>query len=468
MPITQGRGLPDWTVGTATVANGSANVSFAGASLVSTDPATNAQVYVVGRGDIFVVQGVGARVISSVTDANNIVLVEPWTYASQAGVAYAIIRMSFPATGSVAKAVQDLLNIGTDTAPDLSRTIDDGAARLKARVHAGVPSLSVGPAGTADASLLDGIQFDPAAGYAKFPNGLLLPTRGYDNRIINGDFDFWQRGVSLTVANNVSAYTADRWVVNNYLGVSSTVSQAAALSGMRGRNAINIAATGAAVGGAVQLRQRMVANALADLDGKALTLSFDVNATTSAGTLTGSIYLLANSAADNGSWSNTLINGALFTIPVGSGKIVIPISAAQSVGIKNGAAIYIAFTQNGAVGNININVGAVQLEQGTVANDFAFRHRAIEAALCLRNYQKVSSILYRANSAAAYGGGLCCMRLFSMRVTPTIVAANSGGGTYSGAIASAAITGGDVQFWFGATGAAGDYAPFTATLDAEL
>ena len=98
MTIATGRGMPDWTVGTATATNGSANVSFAAASLVSTDPATNAQVYVVGRGDIFVVPGVGAKVISSVTAANNIVLVEPWTYATQAGVAYAIIRMSFPAT----------------------------------------------------------------------------------------------------------------------------------------------------------------------------------------------------------------------------------------------------------------------------------------------------------------------------------------------------------------------------------
>ena len=46
------------------------------------------------------------------------------------------------------------------------------------------------------------------------------PLAGFRNRIINGDFDFWQRGTSFTG----SEYTADRWI-NTRVGTTHTASR---------------------------------------------------------------------------------------------------------------------------------------------------------------------------------------------------------------------------------------------------
>lgn len=43
------------------------------------------------------------------------------------------------------------------------------------------------------------------------------------NSLINGNFDFWQRGTSVTVANTISTYQADRWYVKNSLGTNGVI-----------------------------------------------------------------------------------------------------------------------------------------------------------------------------------------------------------------------------------------------------
>ena len=390
--ITTGRGLPNWSQGTASVANGSEAVSFSGANLVSTDPTSGALLYVAGTGDMFVaVNGAGAPIgsamIWAVTDANDIVLAEPWPYASQVNTAYAIIRMSFPQSGTVAKAIQDMLAMGSDSNPEISTTWDDGTARLKAKLLAGVPTLSVGATGTADSALLPGIQFSPMDGHASFPNGMAIYAPGERNRVINGGFDIWQGGATFSIASG-DLYTADQWVARSGTSVPVTVSKVVAPPGFSGQNAINLQATGIPSGTYLSLYQKFESQMISDLDSNYVSVSFDVNGASSAGALSAYVALIANTGPDNGTWSN-VIGTQIFTLPVGSMRVKLLFPPSQTAGLKNGGMIYISFTQTLAAGNPNVTIGAVQLEKGAVANPFSVRPSAQEWLLCQRYYRPI-------------------------------------------------------------------------------
>lgn len=240
----------------------------------------------------------------------------------------------------------------------------------------------------------------------------------FRNRLINGNFDVWQRGTSVSVADASGPYLADRWMCWNYFGVTATVSKVAAPSGFVGQQALNIVATGVAATKGFWLMQRMEARALADLDGKNIVLSFDINATTSAGTLSGEVRLVANTAVDNGTWSTILFSTAP-TVPAGTGRVSVAIPAANTVGIKNGAVVYIGFAQTGATGNVNVSLGAVQFEAdrqiaGAWNNPtkFEFRPLSVETMMCMRFYYRrwstgtsydVIGMLAANTSAAVFG-----------------------------------------------------------------
>jgi hypothetical protein len=415
------------TSSTATATNGLRTVSFTGTALSSINSTTGATEYAVGVGDLFVVQGVGSKPIESVDSATQITLTEPWSAATQTGVAnWYIIRNSVPAYGATAKAIQDVLAIGGDTSPNTSYTVDDGTARIKLRSNSGNPQLAVGATGAADGALNGAIQITQAgaapgnpAGAVQFPFGVKEYVVGFRNPVINGDFSVWQMGT--TVAPGFSAYWADQWSAS-YSTPAPTISQVAAPAGFRGQKAAQITVTGAAAGTLLDLVQRFKGRQLQDIDSQAATLSFDLNATTTAGTLSGSLILKANTALDNGTFSSTLANVG-FTIPVGSGKVVVPLTTAQTAGLKNGAALDIRLAQAGGTGNWTVYLGSVQLEKGVVANDFEYLPLALVSTLCKRFYRRDSlSLRGTFNSGVTFE----CNVQFDMEATPTAALVTAG------------------------------------------
>ncbi len=162
---------------------------------------------------------------------------------------------------------------------------------------------------------------------------------GFRNRVINGNFDVWQRGT--TFAPLPFQYCADRFFFDNSgTGASATISKATAPTGFRGRYALNIAASSLAVGGILDVGQRFESQAVYDMDSQACVLSFDISGTTSAGALTGIAFLSGNTAVDNGTFSVPL-GSVPFTVPAGASEVTVAFSAAQTAGLKNGAEVII-------------------------------------------------------------------------------------------------------------------------------
>ena len=197
--------------------------------------------------------------------------------------------------------------------------------------------------------------------------------------MINGQFDFWQHGLSLSHANTTYRYLADTWSAWNALGVTATVAQVAAPSGFRGQYAFNVTASPTTAGGYF-LYQRMESQRCADLDGLPCVASFDIKASASAGTLTAYVGLYGNATLDDGTFSAALALVA-FTLPAGGGKVSVPLTGAQTAGLKFGGEFMIDI-QNSAGATINYTIGSVQLEAGSVAQPFDKYLLQAESALC--------------------------------------------------------------------------------------
>ncbi len=410
---------PNYSVGTATATNGSVTVAFTGANLVQTDPTTGIVSSVCTAGDRFNVPGVGSATIQAIDPGGaSLTLAEPWAAATQTNVAYTIYRYSTPTQGVVLAAANSAITQGQDANPVLSETVDDGTARFKMKNVAGTPTLAVGPTGTADAALLNAVQANPSTGAVSFPNGATPAGDWQKNRAINGGLDVWQGGTTFNVpASSVVYYTADQWPINSFAGVTTTVAKVAAPAGFSGQWAINAQATGVSAWSNLDFVMCFEGQLVADMAGKPSVLSFDVNASTTAGTLTGAIYFLCNTALDNGTFNapgNSV--GIPFTIPVGSGRVSVPFPVSQTANIGLGVQIYIRFWQQGATGNPNITIGAVQWEKGSVASPWSPKPIWEELAACQRYYQVGHS---RFEGSGTYVGGYTRFNGY-MRVSPTI------------------------------------------------
>ena len=389
MTIPYQLSMADYVAGMASVTNGSNVVNFTGAALVSTDPATGQDLFAAQSGDAFIV-GKAVYEIDSIVSPTQLLLVQDYAGTTNASISYKIRHRSLPANAAMAAAIAHVLALGSDDVPDHSRTIDDSTARMKIHMSGFLAKLAVGAySGGVLQSLKEALSIDPATGVVSFPNGLAHNNPGFRNRLINGNFDVWQRGAAFSVAPAASPYLADRWHCYNAFLVTAAVSKVASPAGFLGAQAINVAATGVAATKFFDFRQKFEARMVADLDGKACVLSLDVSASTSAGALTAQAIMFANAAVDDGSYSVAMASPS-FAIPVGVGRVAIPFTAAQMAGIKNGAMLLIRFTQTGATGNPSITIGAVQFEADPSgagkANPFEFRPSAIETAMCMRYY----------------------------------------------------------------------------------
>lgn len=211
------------------------------------------------------------------------------------------------------------------------------------------------------------------------------------NKIINGNFQIWQRGTSFS---NPAAYdyTADRWIIeHDGTGATRTISQqtftpgAAPVSGYESQYFLRYAVSVAGSGNTYQFVGQRIED-VRTLAGQTVTISFWAKADTTR-TITvgcdqnfgsgGSAAAVGFSGTANvtTSWQRFTVSGSL---PSLSGK---------TIGTSSFVALYFKAP---ALSTCTIDYWGVQLEAGAVATPFEFEDHGVTLAKCQRYFYNVA------------------------------------------------------------------------------
>lgn len=119
-------------------------------------------------------------------------------------VDYTLVLPTIPAVQSI-MALDALGNISAPyTVDGSSIVINSNIIKVGTITNANIADNSINGAKIVDHSITD--------------QQMLVTIPSYRNFIYNGAFDYWQRGTTLTLANTVTSYLADRWYAKNTMG----------------------------------------------------------------------------------------------------------------------------------------------------------------------------------------------------------------------------------------------------------
>jgi hypothetical protein len=262
------------------------------------------------------------------------------------------------------------------------------------------------------------------------------PLAGFRNRIINGDFDFWQRGTSFTG----NEYGADRWN-NTIIGSACTMSRQPFTLGQTDVPGeplyfCRMAVTSVAgAGNIANLHQRI--EGVRTFAGQQVTVSFWAKADAakpisveliqyfgSGGSPSASVDTIGTTKTTlSTSWQKVTVTA---TVPSISGKTLgtngdslLQFNIWFDAGSDFNSRTDSLGQQSGT-----FEIAQVQLEPGPVATPFEQRPIGTELALCQRYYQTTGGV-GRAGSASTVES--YCKLSPQMRSSPTISIATSTG-----------------------------------------
>lgn len=279
---------------------------------------------------------------------------------------------------------------------------------------------------------------------------------GFRNKLINGNFDFWQRGASFTAA---AGYTADRWRIDSSGSTHTTTRQTPGLDAILANtlryNLRCVTSAGAGIGDYVALSQRI--ENVGTLAGKKVTVSFWAwasSGTPKIGVSLDRYYGTGGSpsATDNGA-------GTYVTISTAKARYTVSFTLGNLSGKTQGTDLndYLGVnlwldagsnlnTRSGGIGHqsATFNIAGVQIEAGAYVTDFEHRPLAVERALCLRYFETtfngVAPALnvtpyrfYLVMGASSNNSGVSQLHTFSVpkRSSPTMTAySTTAGGNF--------------------------------------
>lgn len=225
----------------------------------------------------------------------------------------------------------------------------------------------------------------------------------FKNKLINGNFDFWQRSTSGTATAIWEVKTADRWGGHFDSGAAGVYSRSTNVPDSASTYSMRM--TGASGGTSAYLDQRVEASEMREIIAKgAVTISGWVRRVGSP-TATLSLNLICPTASDN--YSSYTTHGAVFTVnntitgnaSAGGSAMTLTdnstwyyftmtdTSIASRTNIANGAQFY--FSIGGMDANTKyFEFARIQVEAGSVATPFEFRPPSVELSMCQRYYEK--------------------------------------------------------------------------------
>lgn len=264
----------------------------------------------------------------------------------------------------------------------------------------------------------------------------VTPFSGFKNYIINGGFDIDQRNnkAGFIIVAGGSAFSADRWMINNTSNqpVYITVAEFPTPSGGRvGR--LRIKFDTAPTSGVIQIFQRI--ENVAILGGKQVTLShsFDCDAMTITNDATQNFGSGGSSNVAT-SFSNIYTTGILSSLTRFSSSITLPSVDGKTIG--TGSYTQIAYSLPIRTTNIQ-TITQVQLEEGSVATPFENRPIGLELSLCQRYFQLIRQRVIESRAASEFASISTTLPVVLRTSTPivTLVATHSSGNIGSNIIA---------------------------------
>lgn len=241
--------------------------------------------------------------------------------------------------------------------------------------------------------------------------GVLTGGFSFRNKLINGCFRVWQRGISTTTDGYKSA---DRWQFNfTAVGVTGFSSSRVGYSstGPDTDTTEGLSITGTSTGIRPYIRQAI--EDVKSLAGKQVTFSGWVKGTTSL-----RVRLVQNFGSGGSPYVETFSS----EMAVGSGwtrittTITLPSVAGKSLGANHHLAFDVQFP---ASGSYSVELAELQLEVGTVATPFEIRPYAVELALCQRYYEEVYALWGTAGAVSMWHHS--AHYRVAKRVSPTLV-----------------------------------------------
>jgi hypothetical protein len=282
---------------------------------------------------------------------------------------------------------------------------------------------------------------------AKIADGGITPAKlansglelgAFRNKIINGAFDIWQSGTSISSGVSANTYTADQWIAFA-VGAAVTVSQSAGGGFTAGTNCLLF--TGAASNTYVDLIQRFEAAEVQKFKNGNITVSARIfngtGSTIAANSLT--FVVACPTATDNWAGANQRLGTTLTHAAISNatwGQVSITFNPSGYTDIDKGMSV--AFRFNALLAGQTIRVSEVQLEAGATITPYEQRSAGlIELELCKYFYRKEGRSIWGWASAAStastnipFGRAMRTTPTVSFLVSAWLIHRNSGNSTF--------------------------------------